>query len=596
MSFTKIICIAQILMSIAFSPVWADDNRWWPVQTMPKALARTANTSEYNLPYEMMAQSIAGLAAKAVNEGGFDEMVWVNTNNIDVEDWLTRLLKRNPQVEIRGTFGVWELIDRYTKKGIIKGYILYRLDNSKGEFNQHRPGMNCSVNIATSLAALLDGVIVDETIEQEAKKHGLNMLMDVRDKTQDWCFETYKDRFNRRMVCTQDPKKPNVRDLAIAQKAFTMFGYDEPAPAVMKWLQPLSPILGCNGGDEFKTTGLSSRWGHIQTATDWCNNLPVLMAGSEKTQQSKVKSFDPQAIDFNDTRSAVCFIDSDGDNVNFSEGNFFRADESQYYWANPDRGKIPFGWSCCFAHLSQLNPEAINYAISTRTPNDYFLEWGGGYYYPDLFAIERPNRWELLAKHAQRTWSIMKKNNTRIIGFNVSKIDSPDVLKAYETFANQTDGLLAILVWQYDHYEAGGGKVFWVKDQSGIEVPVISVRYLIWENKNSRARCGTPAKIAREIRQTIENTPANELPRYDWVNIHAWSWFKNSPGNDENGENMSQRNAAQNGGTRGCSPVIWCANRLPSSIRTVSPEELIWRIRMKHNAKQTQKLIQDWSR
>jgi len=591
-ALSRIIHIAAFIMSVALSTAAADENRWWPVQAMPKALVRTANTSEYNLPCEIMAQSIAGLAAKAVNEGRCDEMVWVNTKNIDVEDWLARFLKRNPQVEIRGTFSPLELIDRYTKKGIIKGYILYRLDQSKGELTQHRAGMDYSVNVATSLAGLLDGVIVDETIEQEAQKHGLKMLMDVRDKTQKWCFENYKDRFNRQMVCTQDPKIINVRDLAIAKKTFTMYGYDEPLPAVMKWLEPLSLVLGWNAGDEFVITEMSTRWAHIQTATNWCMNLPILMAGSEKTQDAKVKSFNPSAIDFNDTRSAVSFIDTDGDNVQWFEINFFRNDN--HFWGSADRGRIPFGWSCCFTDLCQLCPEAIDYAISSRTPNDYFIEWGGGYYYPDLFAIERPNRWELLARHAQRTWALMKKNNTRIIGFNVSKLDSPDALKAYEVLASQTDGLLAILVYQYDHYEAGGGKVFWVKDSSGVEIPVISVRYSIWEHMNIRQRSGTPAKVAREIRQSVENSSPGELPQYDWVIAHVWSWFKNSPGNDENGENMPQQNAAKNGGTRGYSPAMWCANRLPSDIRIVGPEELVWRIRMKHNPEQTKKLIQDW--
>ena len=42
----------------------------------------------------------------------------------------------------------------------------------------------------------------------------------------------------------------------------------------------------------------------------------------------------------------------------------------------------------------------------------------------------------------------MQKNNTRVIGFNVAKLDSPDALKAYEIFARQTDGLLAILAFQ----------------------------------------------------------------------------------------------------------------------------------------------------
>ena len=130
---------------------------WWPTQAMPKALVRTQNQNEFPPPRascEMMAQSVAGLAAKAVNEGRADEMVWVGIDNIDVEDWFARLLKRQPQLELRGTFALWDLVDRYAKKGIIKGYILYSSNHSKGELSQHRPAIDCSVNVATSLAEI----------------------------------------------------------------------------------------------------------------------------------------------------------------------------------------------------------------------------------------------------------------------------------------------------------------------------------------------------------------------------------------------------------------------------------------------------------
>jgi hypothetical protein len=601
-NLVPLIRLAPIFLCLSL-PAAADENGWWPVQTMPKAIVRTKNQSAFPSPrasYEMLVQSVAGLAAKGVNEGRSDELVWVGIDdNVDVEDWYARMLQRHPQVQTRGTFGPWELVDRYAKQGLIKGYLLYRADSSKGETSQHRAGMDCSVNVATSLAGLLDGIIVDESLEAEAKAHGLSLLLDVRDKTQAWCFETYKDRFNHRMVCTQDPRKSNVRDLAIAQRTLVVFGYAEPVPTLMKWLDPLSPILGWNGGDEFKTTRLSTVWGHIQTDTDWAVNLPVLMAGTHETSQSRAKSFDPHTINWNDTRSAVSFVDSDGDNVDWSEGDFFRAHYSTNYWANRDRGKFPFGWSCCFAQLAQLCPEAIDYAVATQSPNDSFLEWGGGYYYPDFFALSRPNRWELLARHAQRTWALMKKNNTRMIGFDVLKLDSADALKAYEVIARQTDGLLAILVFQYDAYEAGAGRTFWVKDRNGVEVPVISARYLIWNGLNHRSRAGTPAKVAREIRETVEKTSPAEQPRFDWVNVHAWSWFKPAPGNDENAEDMpemSREEAAAKGGQSIYAPAMWCAARLPTNIRTVSPEELIWRVRMKHNPEQTKKWIQDWPR
>jgi GxGYxYP putative glycoside hydrolase C-terminal domain/GxGYxYP_N second domain len=597
----QFICVT-ILFSYALIPVGvsfaadassASDARWWPIQKTPTALVRLEET---DLPsprvcYEMMAQSVAGLAAKAMNEHRGDELVWIGNGNVNYEEWLARRLKRRPTLEVRGTFGVWELIDRHAKQGIIKGYILYKSDDSKGDYNQHRTSMNCSVNVATSIAGIVNGIIVDEKLEDEAKAHGLARLIDVRDKTQAWCFENYRDQFNRYIVCTQDPRKPNVRDLAIAQKAFTVYGYEEPAPTVMEWLEPLSLILGWNGGDEFKTTDMSTRWGHIQTATDWCDNLPVLMAGMEQANQTKLKRFDPRTIDWTNRDSALSFVSTDGDNVQWLLGNYFLGAEGASYWGNPERGKIPFGWSCCFSQLAQLCPEAIDYAVGTRSPNDQFIEWGGGYYYPDRFALNRPSRWKLLAEQARRTWAIMKRNNTQIIGFNVADYDCPDARKAYEVFASQTDGLLAIFVFQYSPYEAGAGETFWIKDRNGVELPVITARYSIWEHSNNRVRSGTPAKVAREIKQTVEQTPRDKLPRYDWVITHAWSYFKRSPGTDEGSENMSQENAVGKGGVRGYSPAVWCAERLPENIRVISPEELVWRMRMNHNPSQTKTLM-----
>jgi hypothetical protein len=555
--------IPPLVMALLIAvPVFAgeEEDRWWPTQAFPKAVVRTTNQQQFPEPrvaLQMMVQSVAGLAAKAVNEHRGDELVWVYNGDGDLEKWYARLLARYPDLSTPGAYEPWDLVDRYTKQGIIKGYILYRSDKSKGENNAARPGMNCSVNVATSLAGLLDGIIVDEDLEKEAKAHGLKLLLDVREKTQRWCFQTYQNQFNRRMLCFQDPRAPHVRDLAIAQK-------------------------------EFENTDLSTGFGDIQTASNWSLNLPVLMAGTEKLSLPKATNFDPRKIDWNDSRSAVAFIDTDGDNVQWLEGNFFG---NNSYWGNSERGKIPFGWSCCFDELAQLCPQAIEYALDTRTTNDWFIEWGGGYYYPDRFSRQRANRWELLARHARRTWDLMKKTNTRIVGFNFTQFDSPDARKACEVFVSQTDGLLAILVFQYSAYEAGAGKIFWVKDRNGVEVPVITARYTIWENKNNRERVGTPAKIAREIQQTVKKTAPSQLPRYDWVIAHAWSYFKHAPGTDENAENTPQENAVAAGGVRGYSPVIWCAERLPTSIRVVSPEELVWRIRMKHDPSQTKNLM-----
>jgi hypothetical protein len=592
-----LLCFTTFAGHSARAAALGEDGRWWPTQALPKGLVRTrAPTVAPSLrgSFDMMLQSVAGRAAQSTQTGRGDELLWIASDNVDVEDWGARWRRQHPEVEDRGGFEPWALVDRYVGRGYIRGYILYRRDVSPGEINQARRGMDASVNVATTLAGILGGIIVDEALEPEARRHGLVRLFDARDRTAAWCFETYRDRLNPRIACAQDPRKSNARDFAIAHRAFTGFGDNAPNAAVLQWLTPLSPILGWNGGDEFKTTALSSRWGHIQTATDWCSNLTVLSAGAAPSATARVHHLDPRAIDWSDRRSTVSFISTDGDNVQWFEGNFFRSQEGRSYWGNPERGRVPFGWSCCFAQLAQLCPPAVDYAVATQCPNDALIEWGGGYYFPDHFARDRPNRWGLLAAHARRTWALMQQNDTRLIGFNVAKFDSADALQAYRVFAGETDGLLGILVFEYERYEAGAGRVFWVKDRGGRDVPVISARYSLWSHANARARAGTPAKVAREIRQTVENPQPSRPPRHDWVIAHVWSWFKRAPGADENAEDMPQENAAARGGERGYTPVMWCAERLGPSIRVVGPEEMVWRLRMQHAPEETQALIATW--
>jgi len=436
MGWIRLVCLLGAIQWLG-SASSAAEERWWPVQALPKALVRTREHGD--LAHQMMVQSVAGLAAKAVNRGQGDELVWIFNDNHDVEKWHSAFLKQQAGIESRGEFSPWDLVDRFVRRGVVKGYILYVPDQSSGRINEHRTDMDRSVNVATSLAGVMDGVIITAALEGQAQAHGLKMLIDVRGKSQAWCFENYREKFNRRLLCTQDPRKSNLRDLAIAQQSFVLYGLDEPLELAMKWLEPLSPIAGWNGGDEYQTTQLSSRYGHLQTATDWCMNLPVLMAGSERIRPHVAKKFDPRAIDWGDPRRCVSFVMTDGDNVQWFQSDFFHGQGS--FWDNPSRGKIPFGWSCCFAQLAQLCPVVIENALASRTGNDRFVEWGGGYYYPDLFGQARPNRETLLARHAQRTWKFMRQTGTRVVAFNVAKLGSPDALGAYAAFARETDDL-----------------------------------------------------------------------------------------------------------------------------------------------------------
>lgn len=574
---------------------------WWPAQKFPTNVVRVQAyaTGPSSLETRMLVQSLAGLAAKAVNDGRGHELVWVESDNAGVQRWGARFLTDHPAIRDCGLTDPWSLVDAYARAGLVRGYILYRADTSTEQLKQkYRPGMDVSVNIATSLAPILQGVVIGEELEPEAKRRGLTQLMDVRDKTQQWCFDTYREKFRRDLLCTQDPRKPHGRDYAIAQGAFTVYGPDEVVPQAMKWLDPLSPILGWNGGDEFYTTRLATVNGQFQTCTDWVQNLPVLMAGADESASARVPQFDPRRINWDDRRSTVSYVSSDGDNVQWFETGFF--DGPGYYWGNPRRGRIPFGWTGPFTHLAQLVPQATAYAAETATPNDELIEWHSGYFYPDLFALERPDRWKLLAEQTRRSWVQMRRNGTRIIGYNFRYLDKPDTQKTLEVIAAQTEGLTAILAFQYSPYNAGAGKVIWVRDRAGVEIPVITLRYQIWWNLNKRANTGTPIKIAREIREGMQAADAAGAPRHDWTMVHAWSYFRPAGDSaDENAENLPAKadfpagaTYESLGGVRGYDPVLWSAERLPAGTSIVPVSEMAWRVRMQHDPETTRKLIE----
>ena len=127
-------------------PVFAGgaDDRWWPTQAFPKSRGSRRQTNNnfrnYVSRLQMMVQSVAGLAAKSVNQDQGDELVWVSNGDGDLEKWYTRLLAKHPGLATPGSYDPWGLVDRYTKRGIIKGYILYRSDKSKGENNAEQTG------------------------------------------------------------------------------------------------------------------------------------------------------------------------------------------------------------------------------------------------------------------------------------------------------------------------------------------------------------------------------------------------------------------------------------------------------------------------
>lgn len=542
----------------------------WPVQKPANKLIICSPGA--NVAEAMLLESLSGLAAKAVNEGWFDEMVWIDIQNKSYQKLYESSVK-SLRIETVTAMNVWELADYLKKKKVIQGYILYNLETNKN------PTIitNYSSNVATIYASLLSGVLIDESLQATAKKHGLKQLKDARKETLEVCFTKNKQNLNNQAALSIHPLVTNLRDYAIAHKLMLYTDKKALIEEVLEWVTPLSPILGWGCGDEYDFTSLISEWGHYNTASNWCWNLPFISSTAGKVSLDKARELSPKEIQFNDTLSAHSFVMSDGDNMQWTMGNFR---ENDAYMGNKDIFKTAISWTLCPTNLSIVSPFTWNELAMLQTNNLSYIEYGGGYQYPDLFAIKRKNRKELLTAFAQRINYHLKQLNLKIFGFICQNVSSEASQEAFQIYAQELEGITGMLAVQYFPYELGG-KIYWKQDKQGIDIPIVTATYSLWDEVSTqRPNCGTPEYIASLINRNSTLSKAKKDNELSWTIVHAWSDFAKS-------SKVTPLPAF------GFNPVKATENLLNDQIKTVSTNELLWRIRMKYRKAQTKALIND---
>lgn len=547
------------------------DRHGWPEQKVPQKLIVCKPCA--SIQENMLAESLSGLAAQAVNEGRYKTMVWMTTNNPQYRSILENTIDvlHINEVEI---MDVWTLAKHLKKDGVVKGYILYNQDAPRENPYASNPGTDYSVNTATVYASLMKGALVDESLRQQAEKAGLKCLMDAREKDLAECFAENKDKLNNHSALSIPPSVHNLRDYAIAHKLMLYDDRKELIDDVLEWVEPLSPILGWGCGDEFDFTSVIARWGHYNTATNWCMNLPFISSASGMVELKKLDEKNLEEIDFNKRGGFHSFVMSDGDNIQWSMSDYQAS--TLYMSAGPavDAG---ISWTSNLS-LSIISPFTWNaFADYQRANETTFIEYGGGYEYPDQFASERPNREELLREFARRVNLQMEKLGIKVFGFICRDVSSPDAMEAYKIFAEEMPGITGMMAVQYAPYELEG-QIYWVKNKAGVDIPVMTSRYSIWNeiNETLRPRAGTPEFVASLInRDEMKDTEDNIL---SWTIVHAWSDFSKS-------SKVTELPAI------GYNPTKAAKELLVDEINTVSANELLWRVRMKYRPEQTKTML-----
>lgn len=536
----------------------------WPEQMPPKELIICKQTNQK--AESMLLESLSGLAAKAVNEGRFDKMVWIQTDNESYERILDKSLDAL-KIQKVIYMDIWELLAYLKQQKIVKGYVLYELESDRKEKIS-----NYSSNIATVYASLLSGVLIDSSLQERATMHGLKKLKDARRESTAECFKKNKQKLNNSSALSIHPSVSNMRDYAIAHGLMLYADEKEVIDDILAWVKPLSPILGWGCGDEFEFTKLASEWGHFNTASDWCINLPFISAAAPYISLRKVKEIGLEEINFSDTTYVHSFVMSDGDNMQWTMGSFV---DNLNYLGHSQATLEGINWTLCPSNLAVISPASWN-AIVEKQGKASYIEYGGGYQYPDLFAIKRENRKELLRDFAKRVNSFLKETNIKIFGVICQDVTSDRAQEAFQIYAEELTDITGIIAIQYFPYELGK-KVFWYSNKQGMQIPVVTATFSLWnEVSKQRSNCGTPEYISSLVNRDEKLAVGKE--RYSWTIVHAWSDFS-----------KTSKSTLQN--AIGVNPILATRKLLDNNVRMVSMNELLWRIRMMYYPEEVKKLI-----
>ena len=371
---------------------------------------------------------------------------------------------------------VWDLIRDLGP--VVKGGIAYKLNTA-------------SLNAASSYCASLGAVAVDESVLDEAKRHGLTLLQDLRTSTRG---QSPFEGLAPGILFEQALDKPgHLRDLAVARHAF-IFSTDEPVArkAFVREMGPNAVVYGW-GSDEFKWISDISKAGGTGVAADWSLNLSAMQhlpGRLKKPAYARVaKSAKPHRT--------VAFVVSDGDNIQWLGGNFAL---DTGFWASPQRGKFPVSWEIAPV-LADVAPPILDYLYRTATPNDDFVTGPGlpGY----TFLHDQPNA----ALLVPRTKALLRSTGLRVVS-TLNRNEGEMSETAPFLRLPEVDGAI---YKDYSPYNRRNGEI-WSRNGK----VCLAYRFVLWNGLT---------EIPQLVDQVKEmSDDPRKLDSFALVNVHAWSF------------------------------------------------------------------------
>ena len=517
------------------------------------------------LQYHLLCQSLAGLTNRMVEEGKSDVAVWLYDHGGKASYKVSKqaledmgICEQGVQNGLELACSDYESVDglRLQLKGFFDGYVLTDVKN------------NPESGIVASVAShVYNSIIVDVRDNEYFEKAGYSMKYDATHKTTLDAWHEFKDKCNNEALVIMPVQTGELREFAIKNNLFVLnLNKKQGDPRsgqnvdlleeVLAWLQPNVPVYGWEQGvSEDQFVARISKNGHPMIPCDWSYNHSLTsLLYTERQQPVQAQSFNPKLIDFDKKRNYVSFFLSDGDNIQWMMQDFATS-----FYDVPEAIEVKMSYGLPVSTLSMMAPAQLHNLMNLRRDECSVLEMlGGGYYYIDTYS-QNNNRNDNLKIAAERLAVSMRRYHVGLLGVMAMDVKSAASREAYQAFVDANDRLEGIIALQYSPYAGGGGEVFWVTNKNGYDIPVITVRYSLWDRIHERE--GSPDFIASKLKAEAQ------VESFSAICVHAWSRFE--------------------GNAHGAAAARLCAGKLDGRFEVVNMQELVWRLRMSRHPEQT---------
>ena len=517
------------------------------------------------LQYHLLCQSLAGLTNRMVEEGKSDVAVWLYDHGGKASYKVSKqaledmgICEQGVQNGLELACSDYESVDglRVQLKGFFDGYVLTDVKN------------NPESGIVASVAShVYNSIIVDVRDKEYFEKAGYSMKYDATHKTTLDAWHEFKDKCSNEALVIMPVQTGELREFAIKNNLFVLnLNKKQGDPRsgqnvdlleeVLAWLQPNVPVYGWEQGvSEDQFVARISKSGHPMIPCDWSYNHSLTsLLYTERQQPVQAQSFNPKLIDFDKKRNYVSFFLSDGDNIQWMMQDFATS-----FYDVPEAIEVKMSYGLPVSTLSMMAPAQLHNLMNLRRDECSVLEMlGGGYYYIDTYS-QNNNRNDNLKIAAERLAVSMRRYHVGLLGVMAMNVNSAASKEAYQAFVDANDRLEGIIALQYSPYAGGGGEVFWVTNKNGYDIPVITVRYSLWDRIHERE--GSPDFIASKLKAEAQ------VESFSAICVHAWSRFE--------------------GNAHGAAAARLCAGKLDGRFEVVNMQELVWRLRMSRHPEQT---------